>query len=141
VAGFLGSPSMNFLPVRMEAGAAPAQSVMFVGTNVKLPWPRSGTPPGDYTLGIRPEHVRLDAGEGSGNLIGRVQLVELLGDVFIVTVELPSPTAERPPSTIVCKTTAAFTAPAGGRVVVSLNLDEAHLFDTATGENRLNSAH
>ena len=79
VAGFVGSPRMNFVEGRLEqAGSGPA----FVIGNRRLPLdgyqfggaPEPGRP---VTLGIRPEHISLD---GAGNWDGfTVELVEPLG--------------------------------------------------------------
>jgi multiple sugar transport system ATP-binding protein len=79
VAGFVGSPRMNFVEGRLEqAGDGPA----FVVADRRLPLhgyefrvpPEPGQP---VTLGIRPEHISLD---GAGNWAGfTVELVEPLG--------------------------------------------------------------
>jgi multiple sugar transport system ATP-binding protein len=79
VAGFVGSPRMNFVEGRLEqAGDGPA----FVVADRRLPLhgyefrvpPEPGRP---VTLGIRPEHISLD---GAGNWAGfTVELVEPLG--------------------------------------------------------------
>ena len=79
VAGFVGSPRMNFVEGRLEqAGNGPA----FVVGNRRLPLDgyEFGVPPEPdrpVTLGIRPEHITLD---GAGNWDGfTVELVEPLG--------------------------------------------------------------
>jgi len=79
VAGFIGSPKMNFLPVM-------AKGVQDSGTNVRLPGDAIVTVPvqpkmlmvGDRaTLGIRPEHLRVDA--NNPTVMGEVLVVERLG--------------------------------------------------------------
>lgn len=78
VAGFIGSPKMNFLSVTVAA-------VNDSGTTVKLPGDATVTVPvkprlsvGDRaTLGIRPEHLRLDQNNATVN--GEVLVVERLG--------------------------------------------------------------
>ncbi|WP_284618915.1 ABC transporter ATP-binding protein [Aquabacterium humicola] len=78
VAGFIGSPAMNFLPseVRViEDGALHACSVGGIGWTARVRG--EGIAPGAaVTLGIRPEHLRL--GEGPGR--ARVVHVERLGE-------------------------------------------------------------
>ena len=59
VAGFIGSPRMNLLPVAALPGVA--------------------APAGAVTLGLRPEHLRLVGAEEPGTLRARVQAVERLG--------------------------------------------------------------
>ena len=59
VAGFIGSPSMNFLTGQVKAGgvALPALNGRVIATNVGLPSEGS-----DVLVGIRPEHMRLTDG-------------------------------------------------------------------------------
>lgn len=88
VAGFIGSPKMNFLPV-MTTG------VQDSGTNVRLPGDASVTVPvqpkmlmvGDRaTLGIRPEHLRIDA--NNPTVMGEVLVVERLGGETYLYVKI-----------------------------------------------------
>ncbi|HEX2012804.1 MAG TPA: TOBE domain-containing protein, partial [Roseateles sp.] len=65
VAGFLGSPRINFLPAAVLPDALPT---------------------GAETIGLRPEHLRLcRPGEG---LAGAIALIEHLGDASIAHVRL-----------------------------------------------------
>ena len=69
VAGFLGSPRMNFLPVAVATGVIPAP------------------PAGTVVVGLRPEQLRWQTdGEARGALgmAATVQRVEHLGDVALV---------------------------------------------------------
>ncbi|MCM5705664.1 ABC transporter ATP-binding protein [Larsenimonas salina] len=90
VARFIGSPAMNLLPVHHEGGLAflPGHRQL-TGSNAVLAQAR--------TLGIRPEHLRLDA---DGALSGTVDLIEPLGTEALVHVRLPGHetpvTARRP---------------------------------------------
>ena len=79
VAGFIGSPKMNFLSVTATGGQDS-------GTTVRLPGDAMVTVPvqpqmlgaGDgATLGIRPEHLRIDA--NNPTVMGEVLVVERLG--------------------------------------------------------------
>lgn len=57
VAGFVGSPSMNFFEItESRSDAQSAALTLKDGTTVELPHPLRGTP---RLMGIRPEHVRL----------------------------------------------------------------------------------
>ena len=60
VAGFIGSPSMNFLTGQVKPGgvALPALKGRVIATGVDLPSDGS-----DVLVGIRPEHMRLTDGE------------------------------------------------------------------------------
>jgi multiple sugar transport system ATP-binding protein len=85
VAGFLGSPRMNFIPCTAEAGDALQLSVGQAG-RLHLPQARPALSSSELVLGIRPEHLQLTAaGEG---LAARIALLEHLGDSIIVHATL-----------------------------------------------------
>src|SRR5579872_730772 len=70
VAGFVGSPAMNFLPGQLVGGAAPA--VRFGAAVLPLDgYHFRDAPRGERSvvLGIRPEHVALANGDGDGRTI------------------------------------------------------------------------
>ena len=77
VAGFIGSPRMNFLEGEI-AGADGAGAVLRLRAGAKLRVPVSvGDARGPATLGVRPEHaVPVDE---AGDVEGRVEVVERLG--------------------------------------------------------------
>ena len=88
VAGFIGSPRMNFLPVQVVGadGAGVAVDVPG-GGRVAVPARAGAVRPGDAaTLGIRPEALRADS---AGPLAGEVRLVERLGGLTLLHVGLP----------------------------------------------------
>jgi multiple sugar transport system ATP-binding protein len=71
VAGFLGSPGMNFLPTRIEGG-------LLKGNGFNLPVPGDlSLKGGEVLVGLRPQDLRV-AGPGA-LLHGRVEAVEQLG--------------------------------------------------------------
>ena len=75
VAGFIGSPGMNFLPATFAKGGK-ADAVLSDGQKLRLP---DGLPLKDgdrITVGLRPEHIKLDAEDG---LRAEVEVVEPLG--------------------------------------------------------------
>ncbi|SHI37910.1 ABC transporter ATP-binding protein [Wenxinia saemankumensis] len=75
VAGFIGSPKMNFLPAELSGGALTL--VEHGGQTVPLPPLGRAPQEGErVTLGIRPEHFRK---EGSAALEVDVEIVENLG--------------------------------------------------------------
>ena len=78
VAGFIGNPRMNFLPVRCTATSAAGVTVVYNGQSLTVPVaPRAGLEGADLTLGIRPEHIRL--GKGDATLRITPTVVERLG--------------------------------------------------------------
>ncbi|EJJ31461.1 ABC transporter ATP-binding protein [Rhizobium sp. CF142] len=89
VAGFIGSPKMNFIEVTIEA--MDPQHVIVAGTDLvsrKVRAETTGLKIGDkLTLGVRPHG--LTPGSGAG-ISGRVSLIERLGNETNVSLTLPS---------------------------------------------------
>jgi multiple sugar transport system ATP-binding protein len=88
VAGFIGSPKMNFLQGEIAGGSGNAVSVRLGdGTTVLAPAGRNGASAGDkVTVGLRPEHL-LEGGGGDTELKGQVVAVEHLGGETYIYVE------------------------------------------------------
>ncbi len=73
VAGFIGTPPMNFIEGRVEDSAFVADGVRIALAGERLRAPVS-------TLGVRPEDLEVvSAGVDGSSLVGRVALVERLG--------------------------------------------------------------
>jgi multiple sugar transport system ATP-binding protein len=91
VAGFIGSPKMNFIPgvlEKAEAGVATVRvaNALLTAQVDALDLPQ-GTP---VELGIRPEHTLLTNGDSLANTIkGSVAFVEKLGEASYLYVRLP----------------------------------------------------
>ena len=79
VAGFIGSPTMNFLDVTVKAVAPEGVTVELPGgDSLTVPVRPGATKAGDkLTLGVRPEHIQ--EGGGDGKLSGKALVVERLG--------------------------------------------------------------
>ena len=77
VAGFIGSPAMNFLPVELAGGG------IRLGSQITLPRPAHLNHDGKALLGIRPEHFEL-ATNGAPTLSFLVDVVEPLGSDTLV---------------------------------------------------------
>ena len=93
VAGFIGSPSMNLLSGELlRAGANNAAIKLTDGTIVSAAVDsRTGRVGSRVTLGIRPEHCTEAgaAGDGTAALSGTVAVVERLGELTLLYLELP----------------------------------------------------
>jgi multiple sugar transport system ATP-binding protein len=86
VAGFIGSPQMNFIACQI-AGVGPGEVLVSLpgGGTLLVPVQPDGIQAGDaVTLGIRPDHVRISP---EGALTGRVELVEELGENHLLYVD------------------------------------------------------
>jgi len=81
VAGFLGSPAMNFVPARLQGEGALAVALAD-GTELTLPAGRSAKLAGRrdqaITLGVRPEHITRASGELRAGLVRRTASIELV---------------------------------------------------------------
>ena len=80
VAGFVGSPGMNFIRVKVTGSGKSANISTDDGT--KLPRPATTLVSGSYELGIRPEALRVTAKGGDAK--GQVKVVERLGDRTLI---------------------------------------------------------
>ncbi len=88
VAGFIGSPKMNFLNAKVAASDDGSAVIDLHGQTVRLPRQLGGIQPGEaVTLGARPEHLNVgDRGVALGS--AHVDLVEHLGGQTILYATL-----------------------------------------------------
>jgi len=129
VAGFLGSPKMNLVPVTVSANDPGGLRVRASdgGGEFAVGAPAAGAAPGTAaTLGFRPDQVTL-ADVGTGALEGQVDLVERLGDATLVHVRC----AGQATPVIVRLPGHAEPLPAGSRVALRPDLARSRLFDSA----------
>jgi multiple sugar transport system ATP-binding protein len=80
VAGFLGSPAMNFVPAQLQDSGALAVQ-LGDGSQLALPASRQRKLAGrgqPITLGVRPEHITRASGELRPGLVRRTALIELV---------------------------------------------------------------
>jgi ABC-type sugar transport system ATPase subunit len=111
VAGFIGAPAMNFLPVTVQGGQA-----MIDGT------PLGRAPEGSVKLGIRPEHLVLRPA-GQGQLSATVSICETLGGDAYLYVRLVGG------QTIVVRAQGDTTLDHGAEVGLDLPPQRQHHFD------------
>ena len=118
VAGFIGSPTMNFIPVTVQGTSAKAS-----GFDIELP-----TAPGVErgVLGIRPEALTEHPRDGHSGMDLKVEVTEVLGaDQFVYgTVGGDAITARVDPNLKVSP---------GDRVRLGIDMRRLHLFDGPTG--------
>ena len=82
VAGFIGSPRMNFLKVKVvenRLGEITLESDDFLGGTLSVPSKGEVSPGSEATLGIRPEHLRV-VPQASGKGLLTIEVVEALGE-------------------------------------------------------------
>jgi ABC-type sugar transport system ATPase subunit len=111
VAGFIGSPRMNFIKGRVSSVGDREIGVAFAGIETTASAVEANVRPGDeVTVGIRPEHM---AEEGPMHiaLTGRVDAVERLGEASYIYMQLPdgANVVARSPGTSDAKPDETFT--------------------------------
>ena len=91
VAGFLGNPPMNILPVTYDDGRLIIFNNQFVDLNSATLHQLQPTPGQKFDLGIRPEHITLNDAEENNDrdLILQVNLVEPLGRETLIKATAP----------------------------------------------------
>ncbi|MFO0914998.1 MAG: sn-glycerol-3-phosphate ABC transporter ATP-binding protein UgpC [Pirellulales bacterium] len=122
VAGFIGSPAMNFLDGTVRGGEFHS-----VGRTFPIASPAAD---GRAVLGIRPEHLNLNHG-GACLAEGTVDVVERMGHETIIYVDSAG-------QKLVARTEPAVEAAPGQHVRLSASPNDAHLFAADGDQVRLN---
>jgi len=132
VAGFIGSPAMNFLPGTLRREAAALRVELDDGTRLPAPPGTAGADGQPVVYGVRPEHLAL-TGDGAGDVAGdgsvpvRVAVVEPTGADTLVSCRRGDTDIS-----VVFRERHAFTPD----TTIRLRPDRqrAHVFDAASGQ-------
>jgi len=116
VAGFIGSPSMNFLQGSVANGVFEGKGARIAGLHA----PDAAA----VTLGVRPEDLTV-CGATDGQVGGEVFSVELTGDSSLLSVRVDS-------VLVMARVDKDFTAEIGAKVWLKANPTRCFLFDTRT---------
>jgi multiple sugar transport system ATP-binding protein len=133
VAGFIGSPGMNFIKGDLTAGAEP----VFTAGSISIPlkaYHFETAPPAGPThavLGIRPEHVAIRdaAGQLPFSMDAEIDIVEPMGSDTVAWVKVADQ-----PFTIRCESEVVLSA--GQKLRIGFDPARGSLFNAETG-NRL----
>ncbi|MDX8527280.1 sn-glycerol-3-phosphate ABC transporter ATP-binding protein UgpC [Mesorhizobium sp. MSK_1335] len=127
VAGFIGSPKMNFLKARVVETSNSAATIELVNHgSVRLRKPLSEAFPAigaEVVLGVRPEHF-FEAGEGGCDIPVKADVAEHLGSVSYVY-------ANAGPEELIVEREASRQRASGDHFTVSIKADRSLLFDKA----------
>ena len=131
VAGFIGSPSMNFIKSKLT-GTTKAPTVEFEGNTVSLagyPFVEAPVIGSAVEFGARPEHIRVTRGgkAAKGEINAVVELVEPMGSDALVWLKA----GDQPISARV-ETTDGYKP--GEKVQVQFRVDHASVFDLESGD-------
>ena len=129
VAGFIGSPPMNFL-----AGAAIAQDQLSLdcghgGRSVIAASPLPDAGAREVLLGVRPQDVAVYAGPQAHSVAAEVSLVQLVGSEKLVDLNYGAK------ELLTAEVKADSPIEAGQKVWVGVDPAKLHLFDPASGRN------
>ena len=118
VAGFIGSPAMNFL-----AATITNKNLLDFGSgmNMSLPLPEVCKVGDKVTLGCRPEHIQFGA-KGKIQLNGKIDIIERLGEIGYAHVSLPNG------QTVVAQVNGEPSVGNGEAVSLVLSPHQVHLF-------------
>ena len=111
VAGFIGSPAMNFLRADTDGNSVRISGAQLCELNSSA---------GELQLGIRPEHLTLNE---DGALKGVVSVFEHLGGESFVHVELPDK------QTLVAKLDGELSFAPGEQCTLAIKPSQCHVFD------------
>jgi multiple sugar transport system ATP-binding protein len=125
VAGFIGSPAMNFLNATIKRNGGAPSAVAPDGTLLPLPAQAGGRDGQKVIYGIRPEH--LDLTDGANGLASEVVVVEPTGAEILVFTHLAGQEAA-----VVFKERHKFRP--GDKITLTPHPGTIHLFDQATGD-------
>ena len=134
VAGFIGSPSMNFLEVTVRRAGAGA-SIEAPGISIPVPSRYAVTVGNGATLilGIRPEHMQLESDESVGGRIdATADVVEYLGNEELVHLDVSG-------TDVVALLSADHRVRPGDTLELRVKMDRILLFDPDSGMSLLAS--
>jgi multiple sugar transport system ATP-binding protein len=121
VAGFIGSPSMNFIDGQIEEGTFRSDKGLVLPLPAHLPITKIGGKPLVY--GIRPEHIRA----ASGGISGQIVIGEGTGSEIYAKIDCSG-------QQISCLFRERLNIRFGDAVAISIDADSVHLFDKASGQ-------
>ena len=124
VAGFIGSPQMNFL--RMKVSSEGTRRSL-TGWGVKIPL--MGDPKmEEVEVGIRPEHIYMEEKENTISFEGNVYFLEKLMSETILHMRLEG---DHP---LVVKVPGDVELKENEKITLYMDLNEIHIFDPTTGK-------
>jgi multiple sugar transport system ATP-binding protein len=129
VAGFMGSPPMNFIPGELQRDDG---VLCFLAEGIRQRLPArltgavDGSSPGPVVLGVRPEDIGLSTEQGRGDHRATVFVEEPMGADVLVTVSLES-------ALLKARADAEFRANPGQQLGLTFAEHKLHLFAADDG--------
>jgi len=119
VAEFVGSPSMNFIEGRIEAGTFVSDAF-----EIGLGGHANGS---QLTIGIRPEHIQVLSEPRDDAIAATIYVTELMGNETFVFLSVGA-------NRLIARAPAEFRAEEESKVWLQLAKDKMHFFDPVSGE-------
>ena len=128
VAGFIGSPQMNFISATVEKGKDSKYEIVFGDTRI----PSDRDELADYVgksvvLGIRPDdiHVEKEYIKGQNTIKATIDLDEIMGSETLLYIDYAG-------AKLIAKTPSTVTEKTGDSIELAVNVDKIHVFDKET---------
>ena len=133
VAGFIGSPAMNFVNVSHDGDTVTGEGVTFqIPTRYRAGMNGSA----DLVAGFRPEHLEIGDIPNAATIRAKADVVEFLGDEELLHVTVPGHEGD-----VVAVVPSEHRVKPGDILDLKLPLEKLHLFDRASGDSlALNAA-
>ena len=119
VAGFLGTPAMNFLTATAKGGEISVDGVVLPGIG-------AGIADGEYTFGVRPENLCIGNNGQMASIKATILQMELLGANALVYLDYKG-------LRLCAKIEVDESLKVGQEVELTCDLKRCHLFDNETG--------
>jgi ABC-type sugar transport system ATPase subunit len=120
VAGFIGSPAMNFIEGKSEGDGR----IQLEGSGI-LAVPKAPASGRKLKIGIRPEHLT-PSKPSEANLVGSVEVIEALGADTLIHVAVAG-------HTIIARLPNGTPAEVGEPIALAADRERIYLFDAETG--------
>jgi multiple sugar transport system ATP-binding protein len=130
VAGFIGSPAMNFIDATVKRNGGAPQVVAKDGTVLPTPPSFGGRDGQAVVYGVRPEHLQLVDGSAMGHnsgVVAEVSVVEPTGAEILVVTDMAGQVCQA-----VFKDRHNFRP--GDKITLAPHLNAIHLFDKQSGQ-------
>jgi multiple sugar transport system ATP-binding protein len=120
VAGFIGSPTMNFFPIHLDGGEISFAGAPRVKLRPTFSTTTSSAVAGDAVLGVRPEHFAHAPGDAN-TITVKVRLVEPLGSDTLVHFDLAGVSS-------IARVSPELRPKVGDEIPLAIQPGKAHLF-------------
>ncbi|HZL83324.1 MAG TPA: TOBE domain-containing protein, partial [Candidatus Deferrimicrobium sp.] len=133
VAGFVGTPPSNFIPINLVLSPTPALDIeeQHIHLSAGQQQAAKSVPAGSYTWGVRPEDLLIDGQsnmpEVAATFNAKIAFVEMMGSETFIHTNLGG-------APVVVRASSAFEYMQGDMVKLVVNVARTHLFHTDSGE-------